>query len=180
MAEKYGRKVRELMVKEMEEVFTGSKGFLLSSIENIKAPDMDDFRKKMRHSGTRYMVLKNRLARIALENAGINELVESVNEKQILGVGIIEDDPVLVAKLMMDFSKANEGFNVSTGYLEGRVLAPEKIKELSELPGREQLLAMIACMMNGPITNFVGVLSSLLKSIMYALNAIKEKKESSS
>jgi len=71
IAEKYGKKVRELMVKEMGQVFSQNKGFVLSSIENIKASDMDGFRKKMRQSGTKYMVIKNRLAKIALEEAGI-------------------------------------------------------------------------------------------------------------
>lgn len=179
MAEKYGRKVKELMVKEIENLFSGKKGFVVSSIENIKASEMDAFRKTMRQSGSKYMVLKNSLAKIALENSGIDGLTDTINEKQILGVGIIEDDPVLVAKLMMEFSKKNNGFKVAKGYLEGRSLSAERIKELSELPGREQLLAMIVGTMNGPITNFVGVLSSLLKSIVYALNAIKEKKEES-
>jgi large subunit ribosomal protein L10 len=177
MAEKYGRKVRELMIKEMKDIFSEKKGFVISSIENVKASEIDELRKKMRQSGTRYVVIKNRLAKLALEEAGINELFDVVDQKKILGVGIIEEDSVQVAKLMMEFAKKNKGFEVSTGYLEGGLLAPERIKELSELPSRERLLAMVAGMMNAPVTNFVGILSSLLRNILYALNSIKEKKE---
>jgi len=177
MAEKYGKKVRELMVGEMKNVFSEKKGFVVSSVENIKASEMDVFRKRMRQSGSRFVVIKNRLARIALKEAGISELCDTVNEKKILGVGVIEEDPVLVAKLMMEFSRQNKGFKVADGYLEGRQLTAEKIKELSELPGREQLLAMVVGTLNAPIANFVGVLASVLRSILYALNAVKEKKE---
>jgi len=177
MAEKYGKKVKELMIREMKDVFSEKKGFVISSFENVKAAEMDTFRKKMRQSGSRYMVIKNRLARIALENAGISELHETMSEKKVLGIGIIEEDPVLVAKLMMEFSKKNKGFKVADGYLEGRPLAAKRIKELSELPGREQLIAMVVGTLNAPISNFVGVLSSVVKKILYVLNAVKEKKE---
>ncbi len=177
MAEKYGRKVRELMIREMKGIFSGKKGFIISSIENVKASEIDELRKNMRRSGTRYMVIKNRLAKLALEEAGISELFDAVNEEKILGVGIVEEDSVQVAKLLMQFSKKNKGFKVSTGYLEGQPLAAEKIKELSELPSRERLIAMVIGMMNAPITSFAGVLSSLLRNILYALNAVKEKKE---
>jgi len=179
MSDNYGKKVRSLMVSEMKEVFSENKGFVVSSIENIKAAEIDVLRKKMRQSGSRYLVIKNRLARLALAEAGIEGITDTVSEKRILGVGVITEDPVQVAKTMVEFSKKNKGFNVSNGYLEGRVLTTERIKELSELPGREQLLAMVMGMMNAPITGFVGVLSSMLRSLLYAVNAIKEQKEAS-
>jgi len=178
MAEKYGRKVRELMVKEMKDVFSGNKGFVFSSVENIKASEIDVLRKKMKQSGSKYLVIKNRLARIALEEAGISELTDTVKAEKILGVGVIKEDPVVIAKLLTEFSKQNKGFQISEGYLDGELLASDRIKELAELPGREQLIAMVVGMMNAPIAGFVGVLSSILRSLVYALNAIKQKKES--
>jgi len=177
MAEKYGKKVKELMTAEMKKVFSENMGFVFSSVENIKAKDMDKLRKKMRKSGSRYMVVKNRLANLALKEAGISELCDTVSDQKILGVGVIEKDPVIVAKLLSEFSKENDGFNISKGYLEGRILTKEKVKELADLPGRDQLLAMVASTMNAPITGFVGVLASLLRSVLYALEAVKEQKE---
>ncbi|MFC1644232.1 50S ribosomal protein L10 [Candidatus Omnitrophota bacterium] len=179
MAEKYGKKVKELMIKEMKDAFTGNKGFVVSSIENIKASEIDTLRKSIRRSGSKYLVIKNRLARIALEEAGIGELCDTLKEEKILGIGVIKEDPVHTAKLLMEFSKKNKGFNVSDGYLEGRVLSAERIKELSRLPGREQLIAMVLGMMNAPIASFAGVLSSVLRSLLYAVKAVKEKKEAS-
>jgi len=178
MAEKYGRKVKELMIQEMKDVFSENKGFVFSSIENIKASEIDGLRKKMRQSGSKFFVIKNKLAKLALEEAGINGLTSIVEEEKILGIGVIKEDPVLIAKMLTEFSKKNKGFQVSKGYIEGRLLQEERIKELAELPGREQLLAMVVGMMNAPIAGFVGVLSSILRSLVYALNAIKEKKES--
>lgn len=179
MAEKYGEKVRKLMVKEMTDVFSQNEGFIFSSMENIKATQADTFRKKIKQSGSRHLIVKNRLAVIALKEAGISELVDTVKESKIMGVTLIKDDPVQTAKLLMEFSKSNKGFKVSNGYLDGNVLTSERIKELSELPGREQLIAMVVGMVLSPISNFVGVTASMLRSILFVLKAIIEKKEES-
>jgi len=177
MVEKYGKKTKELMIGELKDVFSENKGFILSSIDNIKASDMDKLRKKMRQSGTKYMVLKNRLCEIALKDAGIKEISGTSKEKKVLGIGLIKEDPVLVAKLMAEFSKKNKGFVIAQGYLEGQAMSSERVQTLAELPGREQLLSMVVRTMNAPVTSFVGVLSSIVKSLVYALNAVKEKKE---
>lgn len=177
MAEKYGRKVKELMISTMRDKFSSDKGFLISSIENIKASDIDVLRKRIRQSGSSYMVIKNRLAKIALKEAGIDSLSDTFDENKIFGIGVVKDDPVQIAKILVEFSKKNGGFKISKGYLEGQVVEAQKVKQLSELPGREQLIAMILSRMNAPITNFVFVLTALLRNVVYALNAIKDKKE---
>ncbi len=179
MAEKYGKKVKELMVKEITDAFKGNEGFIFSEFDNVKATEIDEFRKKMRQSGTKYFLLKKRIGRIALKEAELEEMADIFEERQNIGVGVIKEDPVKIAKLMMEFSKKNKNFKIANGYLEGNVITAEKVKELAQLPGREQLLAMVLSMMNAPITGFVGVLSSIVRSLCYALNAIKEKKETS-
>jgi len=180
MAEKYGKKVKALMTGELKEVFSENTGFIFSSIENMKASDMDKLRKKMRQSGSRFLVVKNRLADLALKEMKLAELSDTVREQKILGIGVIKKDPVLVAKLLAEFSKGNEGFNVLKGYLESRVLTKDEIKRLAELPGREQLLAMVVRTMNAPITSFAGVLASIVRSVLYTLKAVTEKKEKES
>ena len=180
MAEKYGKKVKELMVKEMKTAFSENAGFVFSNFERVKATEMDALRRNLKLSDSKYFVIKNRIAKFALEEAGLDgELTALLDENKTVGISVIKDDPVKVAKIMVDFAKKNKSFEVTKGYLEGRSLTPEKIKELSQLPGREQLIAMVMCAMNGPLTGFVGVLSGVMRSLCYALNSLKEKKEQS-
>ncbi|MDD5634804.1 MAG: 50S ribosomal protein L10 [Candidatus Omnitrophica bacterium] len=177
MAEKYGRKVRELMIKEMKTVFEESDGFIFTSVEKIKASDIDVLRKKLKQAGSRYFVVKNRLAKIALTQAGISGLEDILSEQKTLGVGVIAKDPVQVAKLVVEFSKGKDGFKISKGYLDGQIIAADKVKALAKLPAREQLIAMVLGTMNAPITSFVSVLSAVPRKLLYALNAVKDKKE---
>jgi large subunit ribosomal protein L10 len=180
MTEKYGKQVRELMKKEMKNVISNNKGFVFSSMENLKASDIDTFRKKMKQSGARYLLVKKRLAKIALEEAGLAELAQLTDQdKKALGMGVIKDDPVNVIKTMIEFSKSNKGFVVAGGYFDGIVLDAARVKQLSELPSREVLLSRLLGAMNGPITGFVGVSAGILRKFMYAINAIKDKKQGS-
>ncbi len=178
MAEKYGRKVKEKMVQETKDVLSGDKGFILSTVENMKASDMDVLRKSMKKMGSRYMVLKNRLADIALEETEVEGIGDLALEKKIIGVGVINDDVVETVKVMKEFSKKKKGFNIKMGYVEGRAITAERVDELADLPGREQLLAMVLGTMNAPVTSFVSAMSGIMKKLLYALNAVKEKKGS--
>ncbi|MBF0494716.1 MAG: 50S ribosomal protein L10 [Candidatus Omnitrophica bacterium] len=177
MAEKYGKKVRELMIKEMEDVFAKSSGFVLTTYDNIKASDITLFRKKVQNAGSKYFVVKKKLGGIALKNAGLDGLSAALKHKGKAGVTVIKNDPVLVAKLLMDFSKENKAFIVTGGCLEGQVFDAAKVKDLANLPSRNQLLAMVAGTLNAPITSFVSVLAAVPRSFLYVLNAIKEKHE---
>ncbi len=164
------------MIKEAERLFTGGQGIVFSSFDGIKASEMDVFRKKLMKSGGRQFILKKRLGKIAMENVGLSELADVFEDNRNIGATLIKDDPAAIVKLLMEFAKANKNFNVTSGYLEGRVLNADKIREFAELPGREQLIAMVVRTMNAPITGFAGVLASVLRSLCYALNSLKEKK----
>ena len=179
MIEKYGKKVRELMIGEMKEVISGNRGFVFSSVENIKASDMDGFRKKINQAGSRYLLIKKRLAKKALEEAGLDQLAPLTEQDKAMGMGVIKEDPVNIIKIMMAFAKENKGFVVAGGYFDGMVLDPAKVKQLSELPSREVLISRVLGAMNGPITGLVGVSAGILRKFLYAINAIKDQKEGS-
>ena len=69
-------------------------------------------------------------------------------------------------------------FQIRFGSYEGEVLDEEKINSLSQLPGRQELIAQLLSTFNAVPTNFVGLFSNLLRNFLYALNGIKEQKES--
>lgn len=177
MAEKYGRKVKRLMIDEMKKIFVSDKGFLISSQTNLSASDIDVLRAELRKSGSRYFVLKNRLARIALNESDLGDIGKMMEQDKTLGVSIITEDPVLVAKKIRKFSDDNGGFEVLSGYLEGRLLTEERVKELSELPSREELLAKVVGTMNAPISGLAMLMSTMLRNLLYVVKGIAEKKE---
>ena len=135
---------------------------------------MNELRRELEASSSRYKILKNSIAKIALEDAGYSGLKKHVTG----GTGIIyaDKDPAAVAKILAKFSKAHEFLKIKGGYVEGNLIDAEKIKYLSTLPSRDELIAKVVYGLKAPISGFVIVLGNTIKSLVYVMQAIKDKK----
>jgi len=84
---------------------------------------------------------------------------------------------VSVSKVLVDFSKEHTKLKIKAGLLGKKILTPVEIKSLAGLPSREVLIAKLLGTMNAPITNFVGVLAAVPRSLVYVLEAVRKQKE---
>ncbi len=79
----------------------------------------------------------------------------------------------------MDFIQQSktEKMTIKAGIVSGKVVDTEGVVALSKLPPKEVLIAKMMGSMNAPVTNFVGVLSATLRSLVYAVDAVRKQKE---
>ncbi len=89
-------------------------------------------------------------------------------------------DPAALAKVMNEFAKDNEAFQLKESLMSGKALKVEEIQQLANLPSREVLLSKLLGQMNAPIANFVGVLAAVPRSLVTVLSAIEKKKSANS
>lgn len=172
---------KEQMRKEIEAHFKKSAGFFVTSYAGLSVEKLSELRNQLAGAHGDYLVVKNNIAKRALEEckiADVSALIEGP-----CGLGFIpgaktggKDDPVSIAKLLVAFSKANEPFKLKGGYLDGAVVSQDVIKALASLPSREVLIAKAVGSMKAPLYQMVNVLSGTLRKLVYALNAIKSKK----
>jgi large subunit ribosomal protein L10 len=73
--------------------------------------------------------------------------------------------------------KANNKFTIKAGLVEGTYMSPAAVEALAKLPSKEVLISKVMGSLNAPITNFVGVLSATLRSLVYAVDAVRKQKE---
>ncbi len=148
-------------------VFTNYKGLTVA--------EMMKMRRMLKEADVEYRVVKNTLARIACEDTPVSvardEFVGPV------GLAIGYDDPVLVAKKVLDYRKEKEDFEIRCGVIEGKLVDLEELKAVSKLPSREVQLAMLAGAMKAPAQKMATLLQATIRKLGYALNALKEKKE---
>ncbi len=134
-----------------------------------------NMRRMLKEAEVEYRVVKNTLARIASEDTPVavarDEFVGPV------GLAIGYDDPVLVAKKVLEYQKEKEDFEIRCGVIEGKLMDLEGIKAVSKLPSREVQLAMLAGAMKAPAQKMATLLQATIRKLGYALNALKEKKE---
>ena len=163
-------------VAELKDLLSSSKGAVLVDYCGLTVAEDTELRSKMREAGVTYIVVKNTLLRIAAKEAGIEGL-DPVLEKNT-AIAVAPEDPVSVAKIVCDFAKENKALVVKAGVLDGKVIDEAAIKALAELPPKEVLIAKMLGSMNAPISGFVNVLQGTIRNVVYALNAVREQKES--
>ncbi len=136
---------------------------------------MMQMRRILKEAEIEYRVVKNTLAKIAAQDTP----VEVARDEFVgpVGLAIGYDDPVLVAKKILEYQKEKEDFEIRCGVIEGRLMDLDGIKAVSKLPSREVQLAMLAGAMKAPAQKMASALQATIRKLAYALNALKEKKE---
>ncbi len=150
---------------------------VVSDFQGMKVEEMTQLRRTLREKNIEFRVVKNTLARIAFEETPHADVKDRFKDCCAIAFGY--DDPVTPAKVLVDFEKKSKKFKTRFASLEGRYLEAAAMKELSELPGREELLGKMLGTMNAVPTNFVSLFANLIRNMMNALEAIKEHKETS-
>jgi large subunit ribosomal protein L10 len=171
---------KKAVVAELKDQITSAKAAVLTSYKGLTVEQDTELRRELREAGVSYHVVKNTMLRIAAQDAGIEGLDEHLSGTTALAFST--EDAVAPAKVINDFIKKNkledtEVLQIKAGMLDGKVIALEKVKELASLPSREELLAKLLGSMNAPISNTVNVLQGVIRNCVYALNAVREKKE---
>lgn len=172
---------KQAVVADLKEKLTTAKGAVLTSYSGLTVAQDTQLRSKLREAGVCYRVVKNTMTRIAAKEAGIEGLDQYLEGTTALAVS--DTDPVAPAKVISEFIKENkldkEGkLEVKAGMVEGKVIDAAGVKSLAALPSREVLIAQVLAGMQSPIAGCVNVLQGTIRNVVYALNAIRQQKES--
>lgn len=163
--------LKKLKVKEYTEKVKEAEAVFLAGA-NLTANEAVELKKKLSEHDGEYHVVKNRLFSIALDNA----VGDKPEIKGFTGVVFAKGDPVAAAKSLYEVMKEGEG-EVKFGYYGGERIEAEKVKELSELPGFEELVSKLAYMTAYPIKGLMNVLQAPVRDFTLVLQAIKDQKE---
>jgi large subunit ribosomal protein L10 len=162
------------LVAELAERLKVTRAAFLADYRGLNVEKATELRRKLRAAGVDYRVVKNTLLRLAAKGTPAACLDEHL--KGPTAVAMVTGDPVAPAKALVEFAKANQAFELKSGMLDGKLLRPEDVKALAELPSREVLLGRLLGTLNAPTSNFVGVLAAVPRSLVQALSAIKDQK----
>ena len=158
-------KIKEQLEQTRDVLFTDFRGLNVDQITRL--------RNSLREQETEYKVVKNGSTRIAMSEMGLPDVSEFLFGPTALA--LVRTDPGPVAKVILDFAR-DSSVQVKGGIVGGRVLTPEEVKALSELPGREQLLAMLMNTMNAPVQKLVYGLQGVLQNLVLTVKAVADKK----
>ena len=170
--------LKKQSVAEITKKIQDNESMVVVSFTGITVEKITELRSKFREANVDYCVLKNTLVRRALDDLDIHEFDHLLEGPSAFAFG----DAVGPAKIITDFINADKEnakkMQIKAGLIDGKYLDPDGVIALSKLPSREVLIAKMMGSMNAPITNFVGVLSATLRSLVYALDSVRQQKES--
>lgn len=167
---------KKAQVAALSEQLKNSVAGVLVSYKGINVANDTKLRKELRENNIDYSVVKNTLLRLAVANAGLDDLTPIL--KGTTALALSENDLVAAAKILSNYSANDKSktFEIKAGFVEGKVISKEEVDNLAKLPSKEVLIAKVLGGFNAPISGFVGVLNANLRGLVVALNAIAEKK----
>lgn len=132
-------------------------------------------RKELLQEGAEFKVARKTLINLAMEQAGIKDVDARSLDGQ-LGVAFSPKDEVAPAKVLNKFSKTNENIKILGGVLENKFIDAEAVLALAKLPSKQELLAKVVGSISAPMSGLLNVFSGNTRSLVYALNAIKDQR----
>lgn len=165
---------KAVVVARIQAATSGASIAVVADFKGMPVEEMTRLRVKIREAGGELLVVKNTLARIAF--AGSVHAVIKDNFRENCAIALTSQDPVSIAKAMVDFAKTSKTLAIRHASLEGKLLSAQQIDALAKLPGKQELLAQLLGTLNQVPTSFVSVLANTIRGMLYALKAIEEKK----
>jgi len=164
---------KQAMVSEVAAKLQGAQSVIVTEYRGLNVERVTQLRSKARKSGVWLRVLKNTLARRAVKGTSFEKLSEQLVGPLMYG---ISQDPVAGAKVLSEFAKENELFVIKAGAMPNAVMSAQDIKALSQLPGREELLAKLLGTMQAPMTKLVRTLNEVPGKFVRTLAAVRDAK----
>jgi len=162
-------------VAELAELIRSSSAMAVADYRGLKVSDMQSVRRTLRENGVELQIAKNRLLKIAADDADRPELKPMLTGPTALAT--IEGDEAALAKALADaFRPYARVVTMRGGMLGDRAIDASQLTRLATLPPREVLLGKLAGGLAGPITGFASVLAGNIRNLAGVLNAVADQK----
>ena len=152
------REDKQAVVAEVSAQVAKAQTVVLAEYRGIAVGDLTKLRAQAREQKVYLRVLKNTLARRAVEGTPFAPLAEQMTGPLIYG---ISEDAIAPAKVVNDFSKSNDKLVIKAGSFDGKVMDKAGVQALASIPSREELLSKLLFVMQSPVSGFARALAAL-------------------
>ena len=164
---------KEAMLAEYMGWLSKSQAVVLMEYSGLKMKDLDAIRAKARENGGEFHIVKNTLARIALEKAGYTVPADFAQKSTAIGFAFT--DVAGFTKTLTEATKGMEAIKVKGGFLDARSLSPAQVKSLASLPPLPVLRSQLLGVLQAPASKLVRTLAEPGRSLAYVVKEYSEK-----
>ena len=163
------RKEKEQIISDFNKKIEGYKAVVLTHYRGLNVDQMNHLRKRLREEKVSYHVIKNTLMRLASKGTDLEKLGDYFEGPTAIAISY--GDPILLAKVLLEFIKTQPSLEIKVGLIEGRVAPPEEVKALATMPSREVLLAQILGEIQTSGGQVMGAILSILQQMLGIIQA---------
>ncbi len=171
---KLGLLIKEISESRVKSYLKDSSSVFIIKYSGISSPDLTTLRQSLTGLNASLFVVKNSVARRALKERGLEDLIKSVEGP--CGFVFAKEEPVGISRVLCGFAKDHDKLKLEGGFFADKVLTNKDIEAISKLPSKEMLRALAVMILKSPITNIVMVFSGTLRKFVYCLDQIRQKK----
>jgi large subunit ribosomal protein L10 len=166
---------KQAIVAEVADVASKAYSAIAAEYRGLTVDQLTKLRREARSNGVYVRVVKNTLARRAVEGTSFACMQEGLTGPLILAFSM--EDPGAAARVIKDFMKGNDRFVVKLVSISGKLLAPSELETLARLPTYEQAVAMLMSVMKAPVQKLAATLNEVPGKLVRTIAAIRDAKE---
>jgi large subunit ribosomal protein L10 len=167
------REEKSAAIQEIAADIEASEAIFAVDYRGISVPQAAELRSKLREADASFRIVKNRLTKIAADQAGEERLAELLSGPTALT--FVRGDTAQAAKAITTFNKEHEVLTYKGGFMDATSLDEAAFKSIAKLPGREVLNGQLAGVVASPLTGLVRGLGSMIQGLALQLGQIAEK-----
>ncbi|MCX6037091.1 MAG: 50S ribosomal protein L10 [Chloroflexi bacterium] len=165
---------KETILTQYMEWVSKSQAVVLVEYSGLKTNNLDAIRAKIREAGGEFHIVKNTLAKLALEKAGFK--VPADYAEKSTAIGFAFSDPAGFAKALTEATKGMEAVKIKGGFMgAGTLLKPAEVKALASLPPLPVIRAQLLGILQAPASKLVRILAEPGRQVAYVVKAFSEK-----
>jgi large subunit ribosomal protein L10 len=165
------------VVDEVRDKLRDADAAVLTEYRGLTVTELAELRGALRPASTEYKVFKNTLARRAVEDAGLPDLLPLLEGP--VAIAFVHGDAVVAAKALRDFGRTNPALVIKGGLLGPRILSPDEVRSLADIEPREVLLARLAGGFQAPLTKAAGLFQAFTRNFAYGMLAYIDQRGAS-
>jgi large subunit ribosomal protein L10 len=166
------RAEKEERVRGIAQRLSTAQGAVLTDYRGLTVQDAAEVRSALEEADARFSVVKNSLTRLAVKEAGLEDLQEYVDGPT--AIAFIQGDPVAAAKALVEQARRLPALEIRGGFAEGRILGAEDIRALARLESREAMLAKLAGLAKMQLSRTAWMLQALQSKFVSLMEALKD------
>jgi large subunit ribosomal protein L10 len=172
------RREKQQVISDLGERVKGFQAAVLTNYRGLNVEQLNHLRQRLREEKISYHVVKNTLMKLASKGTDLEKLDDYFEGPTAIAISY--GDPVLLARILLEFVKTQPSLEIKVGLIQGKVASPEEVKALATMPSREVLLGQILGGIQGPASQLGTLIYSAIQQVLRTIQARADQLANSS